>query len=169
MVGPKTLDNSIVGTLELDRTSLLRQAEKIQAANLAEERELCEGVVDRVHDPGMARGRAGRARRQLASSGNRGSARGDHRRRKPGTDYQPAAAHDEDAAVQRILDVVDMGAAGRPLGPAVRAARALPVRQLWCALSEEIAVKMRRLVCGEWYQRRWGDRVKIRDDQNRIG
>lgn len=32
-------------------------------------------------------------------------------------------------------------------------------------LSEEIAVKMRRLVQGEWYQRLWGDRVRIVDDQ----
>jgi phage terminase large subunit-like protein len=32
-------------------------------------------------------------------------------------------------------------------------------------LSEEIAVKMRRLVTGEWYQTLWGDRVKIREDQ----
>jgi phage terminase large subunit-like protein len=32
-------------------------------------------------------------------------------------------------------------------------------------LAEEIAVKMRRLVLGEWYQRMWGDRVKILEDQ----
>lgn len=32
-------------------------------------------------------------------------------------------------------------------------------------LSEEIALKMRRLVLGEWYQKRWGHRVKILDDQ----
>ena len=31
--------------MELDRPTLLRQAEKIQAANLAEERELCEGSL----------------------------------------------------------------------------------------------------------------------------
>ena len=33
------------------------------------------------------------------------------------------------------------------------------------ALAEVAAVKMRRLVMGEWYQRLWGDKVQIRDDQ----
>ncbi len=33
-------------------------------------------------------------------------------------------------------------------------------------LAEEIAVKMRRLVLGEWYQGHWGDRVQIREDQS---
>jgi len=32
-------------------------------------------------------------------------------------------------------------------------------------LAEVAAVKMRRLVMGEWYQSLWGDRVKIREDQ----
>lgn len=32
-------------------------------------------------------------------------------------------------------------------------------------LSEEIALKMKRLVVGEWYQSLWGDRVKLQDDQ----
>jgi phage terminase large subunit-like protein len=32
-------------------------------------------------------------------------------------------------------------------------------------LAGDIAVKMRRLVQGEWYQRLWGDRVKILEDQ----
>lgn len=32
-------------------------------------------------------------------------------------------------------------------------------------LAEEIAVKMRRLVLGEWYQRLWGERVKLQPDQ----
>lgn len=32
-------------------------------------------------------------------------------------------------------------------------------------LSEEIALKMRRLVMGDWYQRMWGDRVHILEDQ----
>lgn len=32
-------------------------------------------------------------------------------------------------------------------------------------LAEEIALKMRRLVMGEWYQRLWGDRVQLMDDQ----
>lgn len=32
-------------------------------------------------------------------------------------------------------------------------------------LAEVAAVKMRRLVMGEWYQRLWGDKVTIRDDQ----
>ncbi len=32
-------------------------------------------------------------------------------------------------------------------------------------LSEEIAVKMRRLVMGDWYQTHWGDRVHILEDQ----
>lgn len=32
-------------------------------------------------------------------------------------------------------------------------------------LSKEIAVKMRRLVDGEWYQSLWGDRVSLREDQ----
>ncbi len=32
-------------------------------------------------------------------------------------------------------------------------------------LSEEIALKMRRLVAGDWYQGLWGDRVKMREDQ----
>lgn len=32
-------------------------------------------------------------------------------------------------------------------------------------LAEELAVKMRRLVMGAWYQSHWGDRVRILDDQ----
>lgn len=32
-------------------------------------------------------------------------------------------------------------------------------------LSEEIALKMYRLVTGRWYQRHWGDRVEMRTDQ----
>lgn len=32
-------------------------------------------------------------------------------------------------------------------------------------LAEEIALKMRRLVMGEWYQRLWGDRVQLMSDQ----
>ena len=32
-------------------------------------------------------------------------------------------------------------------------------------LAEEIALKMRRLVMGDWYQSLWGDRVKIMEDQ----
>lgn len=32
-------------------------------------------------------------------------------------------------------------------------------------LAEEMAVKMRRLVMGEWYQGHWGDRVQIQPDQ----
>jgi hypothetical protein len=32
-------------------------------------------------------------------------------------------------------------------------------------LAEEIALKMRRLIQGEWYQRLWGERVKIQPDQ----
>lgn len=32
-------------------------------------------------------------------------------------------------------------------------------------LAEEIALKMRRLVMGEWYQRLWGDRVHLMEDQ----
>lgn len=32
-------------------------------------------------------------------------------------------------------------------------------------LSEELAVKMRRLVMGDWYQKHWGHQVKLRSDQ----
>lgn len=32
-------------------------------------------------------------------------------------------------------------------------------------LAEEIALKMRRLIMGDWYQRLWGHRVKLQEDQ----
>ena len=63
-----------------------------------------------------------------------------------------------------VLPSMDMGAVWAIV--AQRTAGSISLRQLQCDLSLQNSTKHRRLLLTPWYQKRWGKRFKITQDQN---
>ena len=160
---PETFDNSIVGGLRLASAELRARAKIVRASDLREERRRCEGSLIEFMIRAWEEIEPGELdvnwHHEEIAAALEAITRGEMRsliiNQPPRTTKTLMCNVFWPAWIWAQSDI-------RPLsGPQVR----FLCVSYGANLAEEIAVKMRRLVTGEWYQSLWGDRVKIREDQ----